>query len=97
MKKICIGAGAGFGNDRYLPAVDLLRDGELDFLCLECLAERTVAMAQQQRLMDPNMGYNSYLVRRMAPLLPLAYEKHGFWRLPATAMLQKPLSTTNRN
>lgn len=76
MKKICIGAGAGFGNDRYLPAVDLLRDGELDFLCLECLAERTVAMAQQQRLMDPNMGYNSYLVRRMAPLLPLAYEKH---------------------
>lgn len=76
MKKIRIGSGAGFGNDRFLPAVDLLRDGELDFLCLECLAERTVAMAQQQKLMNPDKGYNSYLVRRMEPLLPLAFEKH---------------------
>ena len=76
MKKIRIGSGAGFGNDRFLPAVDLLRDGELDFLCLECLAERTVAMAQQQKLMNPDKGYNSYLVRRMEPLLPLAFKKH---------------------
>ena len=75
MKKIRIGSGAGFGNDRFLPAVDLLRDGELDFLCLECLAERTVAMAQQ-KLMNPDKGYNSYLVRRMEPLLPLAFKKH---------------------
>ena len=76
MKKIRIGSGAGFGNDRFLPAVDLLRDGELDFLRLECLAERTVAMAQQQKLMNPDKGYNSYLVRRMEPLLPLAFKKH---------------------
>ena len=76
MQKIRIGSGAGFGNDRFLPAVDLLRDGELDFLCLECLAERTVAMAQQQKLMNPDKGYNSYLVRRMEPLLPLAFKKH---------------------
>ena len=76
MKKIRIGSGAGFGNDRFLPAVDLLRDGELDFLCLECLAERTVAMAQQQKLMNQDKGYNSYLVRRMEPLLPLAFKKH---------------------
>ena len=76
MKTIRIGSGAGFGNDRIRPALDLLRDGALDFLCLECLAERTVAIAQQNRMMDPEKGYNSYLVRRMEGILPLAYEKN---------------------
>ncbi len=76
MRSIRIGSGAGFGNDRIKPALDLLEKGELDFLCLECLAERTVAMAQQNRRLDPEKGYNSYLVRRMSAILPLAHQNH---------------------
>ncbi len=74
MKTIRIGSGAGFGNDRIRPALDLLKDGNLDFLCLECLAERTVAIAQQNKSVSPDKGYNSYLVRRMSGILPLAYK-----------------------
>lgn len=75
MKTIRIGSGAGFGNDRILPAVKLLEEGNLDFLCLECLAERTVAIAQKRRNADPTKGYNAYLVKRMEKVLPLAYQK----------------------
>ncbi|HWN31416.1 MAG TPA: acyclic terpene utilization AtuA family protein, partial [Pseudonocardia sp.] len=37
-----IGAGAGFAGDRVPPAVDLVERGALDYLVLECLAERTI-------------------------------------------------------
>ncbi|HLI77419.1 MAG TPA: acyclic terpene utilization AtuA family protein, partial [Acidobacteriaceae bacterium] len=66
-----IGCGAGFADDRLEPAVDLLKRGELDFLVLECLAERTIAAAALQRLRDPEAGYDSMLDRRLGPLLPL--------------------------
>jgi hypothetical protein len=38
---------------------------------LECLAERTIALAQLRRLNDPAAGYDSLLERRMTGLLPL--------------------------
>lgn len=75
MKTIRIGAGAGFAGDRIRPAAELLRDGQLDYLCLECLAERTIAAAQLQKNLDPQKGYNPFLERRMNDLLPLAFRK----------------------
>src|SRR5260370_15283447 len=38
---------------------------------LECLAERTIALAQLRRLNDPAAGYDPLLERRMTGLLPL--------------------------
>lgn len=67
-----IGSGAGFAGDRVEPAVDLAARGELDDLVLECLAERTIALAQQRRLADPDQGYDPMLERRLTPLLPVA-------------------------
>ena len=43
----------------------------LDFLGLECLGERTVALAQLRRRKDPAKGYDPLLERRMMRLLPL--------------------------
>ncbi|KXF75828.1 ABC transporter substrate-binding protein [Paramesorhizobium deserti] len=71
MKVVRIGAGAGFQGDRIAPAVDLAERGELDFLVFECLAERTIALAQQARLLDPARGYDPLLERRMRAVLPL--------------------------
>jgi hypothetical protein len=68
---IRIGCGAGFQGDRFEPAVVLARHGELDYLMLECLAERTIALAQLRRLNDPAAGYDSLLERRLRALLPL--------------------------
>lgn len=70
MKTIRIGAGAGFQGDRIEPAVDLARRGELDFLIFECLAERTIALAQQARRRDPASGFDPLLERRMRAVLP---------------------------
>ncbi|OEL38334.1 hypothetical protein BAE44_0000648 [Dichanthelium oligosanthes] len=42
--KVYVGCGAGFGGDRLMAALKLLqRVKELNYLVLECLAERTLA------------------------------------------------------
>lgn len=69
MKTIRIGCGAGFSGDRIEPAVELARKGELNYLVFECLAERTIALAQQARARDPNSGYDPLLVPRMEAVL----------------------------
>jgi hypothetical protein len=71
-----IGCGAGFSGDRIEPAEDLLRRGGLADLVLECLGERTIALAHQRRLADPDTGYDRRLPSRFERLLPLAME-HG--------------------
>ena len=68
---IRIGCGAGFAGDRLEPALVLAERGALDYLILECLAERTIALAQLRRRHDPNAGYDALLERRMTGLLPL--------------------------
>jgi hypothetical protein len=77
LKTIRIGCGAGYGGDRIDPAVDIAQDGDLDYLVLECLAERTVAMAQIAKKNDPAKGYGMLLAERMTKLLPICKEK-GF-------------------
>ncbi|MGH6910162.1 MAG: acyclic terpene utilization AtuA family protein [Phenylobacterium sp.] len=70
MKTIRIGAGAGFSGDRIEPAVELVEHGRLDYLVFECLAERTIALAQQARRRDPTGGYDTLLETRMRAVLP---------------------------
>jgi hypothetical protein len=73
---IRIGAGAGYSGDRIEPAVELAEYGELDYLVFECLAERTIAIAQQDRLRDSSAGYDPLLEARMRAVLPIAARKH---------------------
>jgi hypothetical protein len=68
--KIRIGCGAGFSGDRIEPAIILAEKGELDYLVLECLAERTIALAQKRKLLDPSKGYDPLLEKRITTLLP---------------------------
>jgi hypothetical protein len=69
---IRIGSGAGFAGDRLEPAVVLAERAGLAYLGLECLAERTIALAQLRKLKDPDEGYDPLLARRMELLLPVA-------------------------
>ena len=75
MKKIRIGSGAGYAGDRLEPALDLMQNANLDYICFECLAERTIAMAQQEKMHQPDLGYNAMFTYRMERVLPLAMEK----------------------
>ena len=70
MKSFRIGSGAGYSGDRIDPAQDLAERGELDALVFECLAERTIALAQLRRSRDPQQGYDLLLKARMQAVLP---------------------------
>src|SRR5260221_3127711 len=72
-----MGGGGGFQGARLEPAVILASQGDLDYLALECLAERTIALAQLRKLADPAGGFDPLLETRMRALLPLAL-RHGF-------------------
>ncbi|MBN7815233.1 acyclic terpene utilization AtuA family protein [Algoriphagus pacificus] len=78
MKKefVRIGCGAGFSGDRLEPAVILAKEGNLDYLVLECLAERTISLAQKRKKKDPNLGYDPLLERRIESLLPILVQKN---------------------
>ena len=73
MKKIRIGCGSGGCTwERMEPTIELLEKGRLDYLIFECLAERTIAAAQKEKLQNPAKGYNPMLETRMRKVLPLA-------------------------
>ncbi|XP_014516356.1 uncharacterized protein LOC106774055 [Vigna radiata var. radiata] len=73
--KVYIGCGAGFGGDRPLAALKLLqRVQELNYLVLECLAERTL-VDRYQIMMSGGDGYDSQISNWMRMLLPLALER----------------------
>ncbi|MDU3131626.1 MAG: acyclic terpene utilization AtuA family protein, partial [Bradyrhizobium sp.] len=71
MRSVRIGAGAGYSGDRIEPAIELAESGALNYLVFECLAERTIALAQQARIKDPNAGYDPMLAARMQAVLPI--------------------------
>ena len=66
-----IGGGAGFAGDRLDAPLQLAERGALDYLVLECLAERTIALAQLRRRRDPAGGYDTRLAARIETLLPI--------------------------
>ena len=75
MRTIRIGSGAGYSGDRIEPAVELAEKGDIDYLVFECLGERTVALAQQARLKNPELGFDPLLEERMRAVLPLCAAK----------------------
>lgn len=70
MRTVRLGSGAGYAGDRIEPALELAERGEIDYLVFECLAERTIALAQQAKLRDPEGGFDPLLEARMRAVLP---------------------------
>jgi hypothetical protein len=70
METFRIGSGAGYAGDRIDPAQALAEQGRLHALVFECLAERTIALAQLRRSRDPEHGYDPLLQERMRAVLP---------------------------
>jgi hypothetical protein len=75
LRTVRIGSGAGYSGDRIEPAIELAEKGDLDYLVFECLAERTIALAQQARMKDPRAGYDPLLAARMRAVLPTCHAK----------------------
>jgi Acyclic terpene utilisation family protein AtuA len=94
MKTIRIGAGAGYAGDRIQPALDLIERGELDYVAFECLAERTIALAQQRKSRNPNQGYDPMLEARMRQVLPACHQRGA--RLISNMGAANPVAATAR-
>lgn len=71
-----LGVGAGFAGDRFEPAVDLVNEANLRALVFECLAERTIALAQLQLLSGVGSGFDRRILTRIERTLPSA-QAHG--------------------
>ncbi|MCP5152772.1 MAG: DUF1446 domain-containing protein [Ectothiorhodospiraceae bacterium] len=74
-RRVRVGTGAGFSDDRIDPAAEMAERGDVDYLVFECLAERTIARERQARLADPERGYTPYLVERFQAVLPAVHAR----------------------
>ena len=63
--KVLIANGQGFWGDSILGPVRLVREGPLDYLTLDYLAEVTMSIMQKLRARDPSGGLRDRLRRRM--------------------------------
>jgi hypothetical protein len=75
MTTVRIGVGAGFSGDRIDAALPLVERGNIGYLVFECLAERTIALAQLERLRDPDTGYHPFLAERLRRVLRACRER----------------------
>lgn len=73
--KVLIANGQGFWGDSILGPVRLLREGPLDYLTLDYLAEVTMSIMQKLRSRDPEKGYATDFVRMIDRVLPDLLEK----------------------
>ncbi len=65
-----IANGQGFWGDSILGPVRLVREGPMDYLTLDYLAEVTMSILQKQRARNPQTGYATDFVRMIDRLAP---------------------------
>ena len=75
-KIVRIANGQGFWGDSILGPVRLLKEGPLDYLTLDYLAEVTLSIMQKLRSRDPKKGYATDFCRMIDRVLPNMLEKN---------------------
>lgn len=63
MKKISVGGGQGFWGDSPDAAIHMVKEGKINYLACDFLAELTLSIMQRQKLKNPNAGYASDFVK----------------------------------
>ena len=74
-QKVRVAGGQGFWGDLLSAPVDQVRNGPIDYLMLDYLAEVTMSILQKQRNRDPQAGYARDFVSLMREILPDCVEK----------------------
>ncbi len=75
-RKMRIGSGSAFWGDAIDPALELLAQGQLDYMAFDFLAELTMALLQRLRSRNPQAGFVPDVVEYMRQTMPLA-RQHG--------------------
>ena len=71
-----VAGGQGFWGDLLTAPIDQVRNGPIDYLMLDYLAEVTMSIVQKQRARDPKAGYARDFVTLMKEILPDCVEKN---------------------
>jgi hypothetical protein len=69
-RSIRIGSGQGFWGDRPDAPLEQVRNGPIDYLMMDYLAEVTMSILQKQKARDPSQGYARDFVPLMEELFP---------------------------
>lgn len=69
-KRIRIASGQGFWGDRLDAPVEQVRNGPIDYLVMDYLAEVTMSIMQKQKMRDPNQGYARDIIPLMKQIIP---------------------------
>ena len=77
MKRVRIGNGCGFWGDNLDAPIHLARDGGLDYLTLEYLAELTMSILAVQKAKDPAAGFASDFLDVLGRLAPILKQQPG--------------------
>ncbi len=72
---IRIASGQGYWGDRFDAPIDQVKEGDVDYLVMDYLAEVTMSIMQKQKSRDVNLGYAKDFIPLMRKLLPLLVEK----------------------
>lgn len=74
-EKVRVASGQGFWGDLLTAPIDQVRNGPIDYLMLDYLAEVTMSIMQKQRARDPQAGYAKDFVALIREILPDCVEK----------------------
>ena len=74
-EKVRVAGGQGFWGDLLTAPVDQVRNGPIDYLMLDYLAEVTMSILQKQHSRNPEAGYARDFVSLIQEILPDCVEK----------------------
>lgn len=72
---IRIASGQGYWGDRFDAPLDQVKEGPIDYLVMDYLAEVTMSIMQKQKSRDHKLGYAKDFIPLMEELIPLLVEK----------------------
>ncbi len=74
-EKVRVAGGQGFWGDLLTAPVEQVRNGPIDYLMLDYLAEVTMSILQKQRMRNAEAGYARDFIALMQEILPDCVEK----------------------
>ena len=75
-KEVLIGGGQGFWGDSPDAAIDMVKNGNLNYLACDYLAELTMSILQRQKNKNPNTGYARDFIDLFKVIAKESYEKN---------------------